>query len=95
MVPLFEVLWAFGLVFVSCELAEKMSNEYEEIGELIEQFDYYSFPFDFVKMLPLIMLNGQQPVYFECFGSIACSRETFKKVIEIIQFFEIVKLHFS
>lgn len=82
MVPLFEVSWAFGLVFISCELAEKMSNAFEEICETFDQLDWHSFPFKVQKMLPLIMLNAQQWVGFECFGMIPCDRETFKKARE-------------
>lgn len=63
-----------------CELAGKMSDEFENFNDRINQFDWYLLPLSVQKMLPFIMLNSQQAIGFTCFGSIMCNRETFRKV---------------
>lgn len=40
----------------------------------------YSFPMELQRMLPIVILIGQQPVALECFGSILCLRNTLKSV---------------
>lgn len=67
-------------VFITCELGEKMSDAFVEINFTIDQFNWYLFPIDIKRMLPIIMANAQQPVTLEFFGSISCIRDVFKKV---------------
>lgn len=69
------------LVFISCELGQRMGDAFEEIGITIGEFDWYLFPIKIQRMLPMIIADAQQPVEVECFGSIACTRETFRKVV--------------
>lgn len=68
------------LVFIASELGQRMGDAFEEIHSTIDQFDWYSFPVEIKRMLPMIILEAKQPVLFECFGSIACTREVFKNV---------------
>ena len=70
----------FVLLFASCELAGRMSIEFDDINDQINRFDWYLFPHEMQQLLPIIMANTQQEVGFECFGSILCNRDTFKKV---------------
>lgn len=72
--------YAFGMALICCELGERFSNCYSEIPEKICQFEWYLFTPELQKILPIMMIVAQQPVEIECFGSISCSRETFKKV---------------
>lgn len=72
--------WSFSLVFISCELCQRMSNEFSEISSIIEQFEWYSFSFEMQKRLSFVIMNAQDTVTIKCFGSIASDRETFKKV---------------
>lgn len=62
------------------ELGQRLTNAFDEIGYSLEQFDWYLFPMEFKRILPMIMVIAQQPVELECFGSIKCSRIVFKKV---------------
>ena len=80
LVPILELVWGFGLVFISCELAGRMSYEFHDFAFLIGQFNWYSFPNEVQKILPFIIINAQREIGFECFGSHMCNRETFKKV---------------
>lgn len=73
-------LLAFALVFIACELGQKMTDAFEEIDTTIGQIDWYLFPIEIKRMMLTIAANTQQPVTLECFGSIACTREVFRKV---------------
>lgn len=75
-----SALYAFGAVFLVCELCQRISNGCEGFNDKIDQFKWYLFPAKIQRALPAIIINVQQPVYVECFGSIACDRETFKRV---------------
>lgn len=79
-IPIVELFVSFVLVLVSCELAGRLTNEFNGINDLLNQFNWYLFPLDVQNLLPIIMANTQQSVYLECFGRIPCDRETFKKV---------------
>lgn len=68
------------MVFVCCELCQRMSDKYDEIDDTFGQFCWYRFPDEMKRMLPMVILFIQQPIVIECFGSIACNRETFKNV---------------
>ena len=75
-----EMFWAFGAIFIACELCERVSSAYSEINDAVNQFDWYLFPKKVKRYLPMIILNTQMSVTFECFGSIYFSRQTFKNV---------------
>lgn len=65
------------LLFTSCELAGRMSNEFDDINDIVDQFDWHLFPLETQRILPIIMANAQQPFGFKCFGSYLCNRDTF------------------
>lgn len=75
-----ETFWAFGSVFIGCELCERISNAYIEIDDAVNQFDWYLFSPEVKRLLPMMSINTQKPIVFECFGSIRLNRETFKNV---------------
>lgn len=79
-VPIFELICSFVLVILSCELPGRISDEFVGIRSEIEQIDWYLLPLKMQHILPTILIYAQEPVYFECFGSIPCNRETFKRV---------------
>lgn len=68
------------LAFIPCELGERMSDATSGINDSIDQFDWHSFPVEIQKILPTVLIGVQQPIEIRCFGSIACTRETFKQV---------------
>ena len=72
--------WAFCMVFFACELGQRFTDTYEEIGSLINRLDWYLFPMEIQRMLPTLMVNTQQPFEILCFGSSTCSHETLKMV---------------
>lgn len=72
--------FAFGTLFVSCEIGQRGSDLFIEIEDEIIQFEWHSFPSKIKPMLPTIIIIAQQPVEIECFGSISCNRDVFKQV---------------
>lgn len=73
-------LFVFLILFVTCELGEGVVNIFSEIDNEIVQSNWYLFPRNVQKMLPLVMINAQKPVVIKCFGNVACTRWQFRKV---------------
>lgn len=71
---------AFILIFIACELGQRMTDAFDEISLEIDQFNWYLFPRDLQRTLLTIIPIAQQPVLLECFGNKDCTRETFKSV---------------
>lgn len=67
-------------MFILFQVGQQLCNAFAEIDDVIAQFDWYSFPYEIIKILPMIMITSQQSVEFKFFGSIASDRDTFKKV---------------
>lgn len=67
-------------VFIACEIGQQMNNAFNKIDFAIDQFDYYLFPLEVKRALPMVIVVAQQPVALACFGDITCTRETFKSV---------------
>lgn len=76
----FEVFYSFCVVFIACELGERLMSEFEDIDYVICQFDWYLLPAEVQKIIPTIIINAQQAVCIECFGSTNTNREAFQKV---------------
>lgn len=80
MISAFYTRSAYGTVFTVCELSENMGNLFDTINAKFDQLEWYLLPNEVNKMLPAIINMTQQPTEIRSFGSIACCRETFKKV---------------
>lgn len=75
-----EMGYAFGLVYASCEFGQQIFGLFNQISDTIDQIKWYRFPIRVQRMLPTIAIFAQQTITLEVFGSISCSRESFKKV---------------
>lgn len=83
----FEMLWVFVLIFGICEFGERLNkSSSEEINYTFEQSAWYLFPRDVQSVLPFLIMVAQKPVDLDVFGSISCSRITFKKVFNFFYF---------
>lgn len=69
-----------NFAFCTGELGERMSGAFGEISETIERFQWYKFPTEIQKTLPIIMNEAHEPAVLNCFGSTACLRASFKVV---------------
>lgn len=73
-------LSAFGCVFIICEMGQRISYAFDEIGEMIWDMKWYLHSNKIQKLLPIIINAVQKPVAIKFFGSVTCSRESLKKV---------------
>lgn len=69
-----------ALAAISCELGQRLSDAFDDISSAVNLFDWYLFPIQIQRMLPLIIPSTQQPVALACFGSIVCTRDALRKV---------------
>lgn len=67
------------------ELGQRFSNSFENVDNVFDQLDWYLFPIRIQRLVPMAIMNVQQPVEIKCFGNILCCREQFKKVSSINQ----------
>lgn len=75
-----ELFFSLAILLASCELSGRLSNEFDDMNDLVEDIDWYLLPIKIQKIWPMIMMNAQQPVGFKSFGSYVCNRDTYKKV---------------
>lgn len=80
LVSIFYGLFVFLILFIPCEMCERAGNLFDDVDNEIVQLDWYSFPLEIQKLLPILMINTQEAVIIKCFGSVACTRWQFKKV---------------
>lgn len=80
LLPVINGMIGLILVFIACELGQRINCAFDDINHTIEQSEWYLFPGEIKRMFPVIIANAQEPVSLECFGSIACTREVFKNV---------------
>lgn len=72
LITVFEIVYAFGVIFVACELGQRVNLAFDECSQIINQFEWYLFPDEIQRMLPLILNLTRQPIEIKCFGSTAC-----------------------
>lgn len=85
LVTIIETCYAFGVMFIVCELFQRINLAFDECNEMVDQLDWYLFPAKIQQMLPIIIHFTQQPCEIKCFGSAVCDRDTFKYVSTIIE----------
>lgn len=86
LLTVFVACYGLGILFLACELSQRLGNAFSEIDRMIEQLDWYLFPVNIRRLLPIIIAVAQKPVNLECFGSISCDRAVFKKVCLVFYF---------
>lgn len=57
-----------------------MSDQFGEVDNIIYGSEWYAFPGDVQRILPIIMMGAQESVILQGFGNLTCSRDAFKKV---------------
>lgn len=74
------MFWAFFQIFVLCDCGQHVTKKFIEVDNTIYQSDWYAFPDDVQRMLPIVMMGAQESVIIQGFGNLTCTREAFKKV---------------
>lgn len=72
--------WVFFFIFAGCELGERNTEQFDRLYDEVIQFDWYDFPPEIKRLLPILLMYMQEPVEIKFFGSAACTRECFKQV---------------
>lgn len=86
--------YPFLAVGIVCEMGQRASDLISEISDTLKQFSWYSFPYEVQRTLPCIIIISNVTFAVECFGSIVCNRDAFKKVAKIQLFMCFFKLNF-
>lgn len=68
------------LVFSVCEIGQHFTNSFAEIISEIKQWNWYLFPIEIQSILPMIMVNTQEPSTIGYNIIFTCSRHQFKQV---------------
>lgn len=79
-VAIISTFLAFGALLFTCDLIERLSNAFIDIGRLVDQFSWHSFSGEMKQILLTMIVHVNEPVTLKCFGSMACSRATFQSV---------------
>lgn len=74
------IFWSSVQMFVFCDLGERVSDQFSQVDNAIYFCDWYKFPKEMQRMLPIIMISSQEPVTLTGFANLSCTREAFKKV---------------
>lgn len=84
-----RLLYAFGVLFIFCEMGEQISSTFGEVEDEMYRMDWHLFPIKTQKMMLIVVVNAQQPVKIMGFGNIPAIRPTMKTV-KLIDFFDFV-----
>lgn len=79
-IAIVDAVVATVCMFVACELGQRASNAFEEILEEFDNFNWYRFPLEISRSLPMIISVAQEPVALEVFASIAVCRDVLNSV---------------
>lgn len=73
------------MLLALCQSVVSWVNEsFDEYNDKVNQFDWYAFPMNIQRVLPMILNFIQQPIKVTCFGRAACDRDLLKYVSLII-----------
>lgn len=77
---IFLIYRSVAQIYLFCDFGENVTSRFLSINDVIYECHWYSFPEEVQRILPIIMVSAQKPVYIKGFGNILCTRENFKKV---------------
>lgn len=80
LVVVVQVLYVLLLLCVACELGQRVTDIFDSVADVIEQFGWYSHPVTMRRMFLTILPFVQKPIDIKCFGSFAANRDNLKKV---------------
>lgn len=83
LVAIIDSCYSFAFIFIICDVCQRTTNAFDEILDEVIQSDWYLFPKEIKRILPMILLELQQPTVMKLFGNISGCRDTFKRVSSI------------
>lgn len=73
-------VWSFVLIFIYCELGQRVNEAFNRPYDAICQHESYLYSIEIQRMLPVIILIAQQPIDLRGYGNFSCTRDRFKSV---------------
>lgn len=86
-VPLIQLFWSFALILFFCEFGAMVTGEFVAFNERLHQCNWYFFPIEVQRIFLIFMLDAQEPMLICGYGNITCTRDSFKNVIIVWDFF--------
>lgn len=77
---LLSIYWSFVQMFIFCNFGENINDHFSRVDDTIYDCDWYTFPKEIQRMLPVVMISAQRPVTLTGFANFSCTRQAFKKV---------------
>lgn len=71
---------SFVTVFLTCEMGQNVSNQFNKFGDKVGTCDWYLLLRKLQQMFVIVMINAQEPVSIRGFGNVECTRDSFKRV---------------
>lgn len=78
---LIKISYSLISLFMYCECGELLRVRFDELNDDIYKCGWELFPMHIQRLLPIIIINSQQPVLLWGYGGFSCTRETFKRVV--------------
>lgn len=75
-----ELFWTYAIAFATCECGHRVEDAFDAINNEIVQLNWLRFSINIKRILPIFIIDVQQPVQLDVFGSFSCGRVEFKKV---------------
>lgn len=72
-----------GWLYAFCHFGNEATESYKNVGIFINQLDWYEYPLKMQKDLQLMIAVSQNNIYIQGFGNTRCTREMFKKVLNL------------
>ncbi|XP_031619487.1 putative odorant receptor 85d [Contarinia nasturtii] len=77
-----QLFWTFCLLFLNCYRGEEVTGAFEEVADEFYQCEWFSFPNKLQRIIPILTINGQQPVKITAYGGYSCSHERFQTIVK-------------
>lgn len=78
--------------FVFCHFGGNLTYQFENVGDNLYQLEWYEYPMEVQKRLPIIIASTQKSIYMRGYGDTRSTYSVFKKVI-FIKFIEIDRIY--
>lgn len=78
--PAISMSWSFVMIFCSCEIGERVTEQFDVFDITVKQCQWYLMPIELQRMFVIVLSSSQQPVYLHGYGDIQCTRASFKQV---------------
>lgn len=86
-ITLMWMCWTFAQMFIFCELGENVTDQFNQISNAIYSSDWYMFPKEIQRIIPIIAMSAQRPVIIQGFVNLKCTREASSRVNHQIEQF--------